>query len=146
MRFTAFVILMFSLSLVFWMLGYQSAFSAIIDDQSTGCADIGGLPQPCPQDLGSMIINFISKLLSDDELGLMVLGTIAVGTVASLFLGFGSMYIIPPMLLYVAAQWFILPLSFLVSPDLPAEIRIPLFILFNLLQLIMIVTFTRGGG
>lgn len=139
MRLTAYIVLMFSISAVLYFMGYRPA------------ALWNGMDQPLS--LQSILSNITSDILSGD--GLLRIGIIFAGvTFAALLAGFSAMYIIPLALLIVTLNYFILPTSFLYdtctaatcAAIIPPEIKIPLFALLNILLVLAVLNFVRGGA
>jgi hypothetical protein len=74
---------------------------------------------------------------------------IAVGAgVASAFLtGFAITYIFPMIIFMVVLNLFILPINFLVDPNIiPALIAYPILFIYNIITVLTLVTFIRSGS
>lgn len=133
MRLTAYILLLFSISLVFYLLGYTSLLNYYTEQQ-------GGT-----LDFMETLKTLTKAMLSDEGISIL-LGVAITGLVATLIGGFGAMYVFPIVMLLVFANYLLFPLSFLLDQTLPDIIKIPLVVLFNLLTLLTIITFVRGGG
>ena len=133
MRLTAYIILLFSISFVFYLLGYTNLLTYYAEQQG-GTLDFDGVLKTLTQ-----------AILSDEGLSIL-LGVAITGLVATLIGGFGAMYVFPIVMLLVFANYMLFPLSFLLDQSLPEIIKLPLIVLFNLLTLLTIITFVRGGG
>lgn len=133
MRLTAYVILLFSISLVFYLLGYTNLLSYYSQHQ-------GGT-----MDFVNLLKTLAQAILSDEGISIL-LGVAITGLVATLLGGFGAMYIFPILMLLTFANYLLFPLSFLLDQSLPDIVKLPLIVLFNLLTLLTIITFVRGGN
>ena len=74
-------------------------------------------------------------------------GLIGITIISSLLLGgtFIVVYVVPILILIAVADFFLLPTDFIFSDALPIEIRIVVFGFMNLMLVMTIVGFIRGG-
>jgi hypothetical protein len=133
MRLIAYTILLFSVSLMLYLLGYTNLLSYYAEQQ-------GG-----PMDFVGILKTLAKALLSDEGLSVL-LGVAITGLIATILGGFGAMYIFPMLTLLVFANYLLFPLSFLLDQDMPEIVKLPLVVFFNLLTLLTVITFVRGGG
>lgn len=150
MRLFSYIILLFSLSLVFFFLGYTSPLSAVLANQ--GCtqaqiaaAQAAGTSLNCIMDTQSFITALASNITSSTSLNTL-LGIAAVGFAISLLTGFTTIYLVPLIMLLVFLNYVVFPISFIADPLLPDFVKIPLFVFFNILTVMAMVSFIRGGN
>jgi hypothetical protein len=148
MRFETYVMLLFSLSVVFFFLGYQSPLMQVLNNQ--GCttaqiaaAEAAGTSLNCTITPSSFLSILASNMTSDNAIAAL-LGIAVIGA-AVLLSGFGAIYIIPLMMLLAFLNYVVFPISFIFDPALPALIKYPLVVFFNLLMILSVVSFTRGS-
>jgi len=98
-------------------------------------------------DIGAIITFIATQATSNPAMSVLIGMTLVAGTVGALFGGFGSMYIIPMIILAAILNWFVFPLGFIVGTGvLPDFLSVPLVVVFNVLMILAVVTFVRGGG
>lgn len=139
MRLTAYVILLFSFSLVGYWLGYQpigiSALQDLYNRQGTGPLDYVD------------VLRSIGTAMLDPNGPIGVLGIAALtGIAVALISGYAGLYVLPLLMLVVVLNIFIIPTSYIVSPLIPDLIKIPILVFLNLVIGLMLVQFIRGGG
>jgi len=143
MRLTAYLVLMLCISITFYWLGYSSAYSALKLTYDQQTALTGG----SAMDIGAIITFIATQATSNPAMSVLIGMTLVAGTVGALFGGFGSMYIIPMIILAAILNWFVFPLGFIVGTGvLPDFLSVPLVVVFNVLMILAVVTFVRGGG
>jgi hypothetical protein len=149
MRLASYLVLLFSLSLVFYFLGYQSPLMQLLNNQ--GCsqaqidaAEAAGTSLNCSLTVSSFLQVLASNMTSDNALGAL-LGIAVVGA-AVLLTGFGAIYIVPLLMLLAFFNYVVFPISFILDPALPPIIKYPLAVFFNLLTILAIVSFVRGNA
>ena len=153
MRLETYIMLMFSISIVFYFLGYQSPLLMVLTNQ--GCtqaqidaAEIAGTSLSCSITPASFLTVLASNMTIDNmtsDNAIAALLAIAVTGAAVLLSGFGAIYIIPLMMLLAFMNYVVFPISFIFDPLLPAIIKYPLIVFFNLLMILSIISFTRGS-
>lgn len=148
MRLETYIMLMFSISIVFYFLGYTSPLMMVLNNQ--GCtqaqidaAAIAGTSLSCSITPSSFLTVLASNMTSDNAIAAL-LGIAVIGA-AVLLSGFGAIYIIPLMMLLAFMNYVVFPISFIFDPLLPAIIKYPLIVFFNLLMILSIISFTRGS-
>lgn len=148
MRLATYVILLFALSVVFYFLGYQSPLMQLLSNQ--GCseaqiaaAEASGESLDCNLNPATFLQTLASNMVSDNALA-GLLGIAVIGAVA-LLTGFGAIYIIPLMMLLAFLNFVVFPISFIFDPMLPALIKYPIIVFFNIITILAIVSFTRGN-
>lgn len=134
MRFGAYIVLVISMSVVFYFLGYTSIASNLMNKQGDQF-----LSPQCPTDTPDCNTGVIDKII--------LLGGVALaGTaIASLIGGFGVLYIIPMLILMAILEYFIFPFSFIIDNSLDPMIGTPLILFLNMFTILSIVNFIRGG-
>jgi hypothetical protein len=148
MRLETYIMLLFSITIVFYFLGYQSPLMQVLTNQ--GCtqaqidaAALAGTSLNCSITPASFLTVLASNMTSDNAIAAL-LGIAVIGA-AVLLSGFGAIYIIPLMMLLAFMNYVVFPISFIFDPLLPAIIKYPLIVFFNLLMILSIVSFTRGN-
>lgn len=131
---STYMFLLFGVAIAFYLGGYQPLVFQSFDDE------IGS-----DQTLGESFINSLGAIFTDPTL-LAVLGITAV---SSFVLGgsqFSAVFIIPVFMLTVFANMFILPSTFFFDPSLPFFIKAVIGLFMNMLLMLAIVNFVKGGG
>ncbi|MDD3906561.1 MAG: hypothetical protein PHS46_08610 [Candidatus Omnitrophica bacterium] len=135
MRLGAYILLMFSITVVFYMMGYNSvALNALYAAQSGDTFDIATF-------LGHLAEG---ALAPQNAIG-TVLALIA-GAAATLIAGYAAIYIIPLAFLLMFLNLVVYPFSFVLDPAMPDMIKVPLVVFFNLLSIMAVLSFIRGGN
>jgi hypothetical protein len=144
-----YLVLIFSLAVVFYFMGYQSPLLEVLANQ--GCtqseleaAEAAGVSINCAMDVQSFVAKLASNITTDTSLQGLI-GVAIIGFAVSLLTGFATMYIIPLIMLMVFLNYVVFPISFIADPLLPDMVKIPLFVFFNLLGIMAIVSFVRGS-
>jgi hypothetical protein len=136
MRFESYVILLFSITLVFHLLGMGKPIVDLYPDGQFISLD-------------SIIPNLLSKISSSagmtDLLGqiAVVLGAVAVNVLLG---GFAAVYIVPMIIFSFFVHYFIFPLDFIFTMVVDDSAKVFIVIFFNILQIMALVQFTRGGN
>lgn len=76
-----------------------------------------------------------------------ILGVAALSIITPILIGgsFAVMYLIPILILFAVSNFLLLPTDFLLSTAMPTEIKLIIMGFMNLLLLLTIITFIRGG-
>jgi len=129
MRWGAFVLLLLSISLTLYFVGYRPIIN-VIEDKGESPLSIACETEDAFCDNQEVILGAIFLTL-----------TAAAGLTA-LVLGYSAIYIIPILLLMALLSFFIYPLDFLMgAPDI---IRYPVLAVFNVLSVLAVMDFVRG--
>lgn len=145
MRLASYVLLLFSISLMFYFMGYQAPLTGLLLNGQNG--------QPVS---AQGVINVIAQnIFNPAFVASVILITIGVG----LLTGFSAVYLIPALLLSVILNMVVLPNSSLYTDACmsaaneagsaicsQAQFSLPITILLNLLLLLTIAEYIRGGG
>jgi hypothetical protein len=135
MRLTNYIVFWTCVSIVFYFLGYPPAILNVLSAPFTPNGYL---------DLSKLLLSMFDSITTSS--GLAALGISALAALALTFLsGFGAIYIIPLFILIAVINVFVFPISFIVTPDLPAIIFLPLTLFFNVMLLLTAITFIRGG-
>jgi hypothetical protein len=131
-----YVFLLFGISLALYFIGYQSALFQILDCSPPTC-------NPSDQ----TAIDFLNRILTAITTNPAVLGLLGVSLVAPILLGgsFAVMYVIPVILILVASNFLLLPTSFLFDTAMPDPIKLIIIGFMEIMLLLTIMTFVRGG-
>ena len=142
MRLEVYIMLLFSISLVFYILGLNPAGMTMLYNQQTGkFLDVGTI-------LGSItsaILNGSSSTGPLTALGLAILASLA----AAYFVGFSALYIIPIIILIGVLNYLTYPMALLVTnANDPVTMTwyVPFVVFMNLLEILTMWTAIRGGG
>ena len=146
MRLTAFVIMMFSISLVMYFMGFQSPILYLWNNQGGTYMQPQCVATNNSACLQSGAANIVGNALvpGGDTILAGLTGLALVGVVASLLGGFSAVYILPLLIVSAVLGYLILPVSMLFSLAMPDVVRIPLIVLYNILVVITVVGFVRG--
>ncbi len=140
MRFGAYVMLMFCISLVFYIIGYRSiALMTLYNNQAAVSNADGSIDY-----LRFVGVIVTSAITPQNALGLVVVGIAAAAT--TLLLGFAAIYIIPIAMLLLVMNYLLYPFSFVFDPSMPDIVKIPLYVFFNLMTMLAVMSFARGGN
>jgi hypothetical protein len=139
MSLQTYVFLLFGISIALFFAGYKPLMFSMLQCDTT---------QPtCNPDVNygyNAINNLFNSLLNAPTL----LGIIGVTAITGVLLGgsFGVVYTIPIIIVVVTLSNFILlPTDFLLDVSLPWEIKAIMIGFFNLLLLLALISFIRGG-
>lgn len=131
MRFVAYTILLFSIAVVLYYMGY----GPIVDIFNQR----GGSPISisCPSD---------NLFCSDTTVifGAIIFVILSAGAFVALISGFSSMYVVPLLILMAVLNFVIFPFNFIMSA--PSELSIPVIVLMNVLTVLAVINFVRGGA
>jgi hypothetical protein len=150
MRFSAYVLFLLAISIPMYMfgetnmVGYFTSNKTISLNNTNTTYSLGNstLPMTCPsgdiycqgtQDQPSLLWGFIAVLLA--------------AAILTIFLqGFAAVYIIPALFLVTFINVVVLPYSFIFDPAMPDLIKMPLVALLNIITVLAVVDFIRGGA
>lgn len=138
MRLTAYVILLFSLMVSAYFLGYQPIGLTILDQIYNTQGGQGLTLQTIFTAMANATLDSQGTISAA-----LALGAIAAVT-TSLAVGFSSIYILPMVILIGIFNLLVFPFSFLL--DMPQVIAVPIVVLFNILTVLTVTNFIRGGG
>jgi hypothetical protein len=133
MKFTAYILMMLSLSIVFYFAGYHSPLEQLLFGQYQSSDTQAYQPLSPIVIVAAIFIAFAGAAIA-----------------VSFLTGFSAMYIIPALLLSTFLVFMVFPTSLLIntaifpSPDYDL-VRIPLLAIFNIFTLLSILNFVRGG-
>lgn len=135
MRFAAYIVLLFSISVMFWMFGYPSAIMYLYTQSAEEATDPAAL------------IFLMASNLLNSEAGIVLLGLTGVAVILAAFLsgGFIAMFIVPMIIMMAVLNFLVFPLSFLFDASLPMEIRVIGVLFFNMLTVLATLSFVRGS-
>lgn len=131
MRFVAYVILLFSISLVLYYMGYGPIVSIF------GTRGAEPLSISCPQD---------DVFCTDTTvvIGAMIFIILSAGVLVTLVSGFSSFYIVPLLLLIAVLNFVVFPFNFIMSA--PSSLAVPVMVFMNILTVLAVLNFVRGGA
>lgn len=140
MRFGAYILFMFSIVLVFYLMGYKSAaMTELYNQQADVSAADGSID--IPLFLAGMAE---SALAPQNFISLVIIAIAAAAT--TLILGYAAIYIIPIAMLIFIMNYVVFPFAFILDPSTPDMIRIPVTVFLNLITMMGILSFVRGGN
>lgn len=132
MRFSAYILLIFCISMSLYFIGYDNIISHF---QEKGHSPI---ILNCQED--DPFCNDNTVIIGS------IIATIGLATaIATLVSGYSAIYILPIILLLGILNFVVFPLDFLMSIEDPL-IRFPVLGLFNLLLIISFLDFVRGNA
>lgn len=155
MRLSVYVMLMFALAFSFYMMGFRAP---AFNDQSA-LSTLGGQQKNMTGgssffSYDAVITSLISGVTSGSTISQIlnpaaVLTGVVIG--ATLLLsGFSAIYILAALMLVLFLNAMVFPTSMLLTPEIMASVgdpfSLPLAILFNILLILAVLSFTRGGG
>jgi hypothetical protein len=165
-RFGAYILLTMSIGISLWFFGITTPVTLILGIQPNG---VGGAYDPTgvgvyqgkPFELSNFVQN-IGQLMSSTGAITQLLGITAVVIGVTALTGFSSMYFIPVALLLFMVNYVAMPVSSDVlnascmhatdptacvnaGGGLPAFIYYPILLIFNMLTIMAIISFIRGG-
>jgi hypothetical protein len=144
MRLSTYLALLFSISLVFYLMGFPTVASIVAESGSSPLSIMG---------VGDSdeVINDISTNSGSSQntiLGVIFGGTvfIAVG-ILSLILGFSAIYIIPLLILIGMLNYFVFPIGIIfASAEMPEVLSVSILFFYNFITVMAIITFVRGNS
>jgi hypothetical protein len=143
MRLTNYLFLIFSISVIFHLAGYQSAIPLFNTGEGVMNQSINGSK---PIVLQTDLISSLGRIISTPEgLGLVgiIIGSAIVTTVLG---GFGTVYIAPMIMLFFVLDLFAFPVFSLATDGLTSFLALPIVVLLNILGVLAVLSFVRGGG
>lgn len=132
MELRAYVFLLFGSMLIFYLLGYTAPVIYLL-------SNMGG-----ESTAWEFVINQMLKIFTDPTF-LTIIGVSAVATILTSG-NYSVMFVFPIMLLYIIANVFFLPTSFILESQIPLEIKTIFLAYFNLLLYLGAIQFVRGGS
>jgi len=137
MRFGAYIMLLFSINLIFYAMGYHSyGIAQVFSAQGSNWLTMDGI-----------ITGLTNAILNPSPAILTVMAGITIAAIASLLLGFSAIYIIPLVMLFALLNYFAFPLSIIDAHDpMLGTFGMVIVVFLNLLSLLAITSFVRGGG
>ena len=142
MRFSSYIIFLTCVGIVLYFMGYTPLVS-IFNEKGTGLVTL-----TCQLPDTAISIQSLDQLQPNCDSQTVVMGAIfmlitVVAIIVGLITGFSALYIIAAVILMAVVDFFVFPMSFLLSaPDL---IRYPSLVLYNALTVLAAVSFIRGG-
>lgn len=144
MRLSTYLALLFSISLVFYLMGFPTVAS-MVEAKGGDPLSIMGVGD------SDDVINDISTNSGSSQntiLGVIFGGTvfIAVG-ILSLILGFSAIYIIPLLILIGMLNYFVFPIGIIfASAEMPEVLSVSILFFYNFITVMAIITFVRGNS
>jgi len=144
MRLSTYLALLFSISLVFYLMGFPTVAS-MVEAKGGDPLTIMGVGD------SDDVINDISTNSGSSQntiLGVIFGGTvfIAVG-ILSLILGFSAIYIIPLLILIGMLNYFVFPIGIIfASAEMPEILSVSILFFYNFITVMAIITFVRGNS
>lgn len=151
MRFSAYVLLLLAISISLYFLGYKSIVMDFLTPKTafsgngtsiTYTPGTQAIPISCPT--GN---TYCSGQPNDaNPMWFFFLILLGAGGFTALLLGFSAMFVIPAFILLAIANLVIMPYSFITQSGMPLFISVPLMVIFNIITVLAIVDFLRGGA
>lgn len=152
MRFATYVMLMFFLSVGFYLAGFRaegmSALERLAGQQGT-YAGTSGFVSP-----DTTLTKLTGSTAKPDATVSQIIPTIGAALVVGGLLaisGFAAIYILAAVMLVVFLNLFIFPTSYIFTPDLMTNgfgetFSLPIKVFFNILLVLAVLSFVRGGN
>lgn len=131
MRLTGYILLLFSISLVLYYLGYGPIINIFTER--------GAQPLSITCETGETFCTDSTVVL-----GAIIAVTLGASVLVTLVAGFSAIYIVPLLLLIALLNFVMFPFDFIMSA--PEAISIPILTLFNILTVLAVLNFVRGGA
>lgn len=131
MRFVAYVIMLFSFSVILYYMGYGPIIT-IFEEKGAAPLSIS-----CPA--GNPFCTDTTVVI-----GAMIFIILSAGILVTLVSGFSSFYIVPLLLLIAVLNFVIFPFNFIMSA--PTELAVPVMVFMNILTVLAVLNFVRGGA
>jgi len=157
MRFGAYVVLLFSISLVLYFMGYTSVVSQYgslsgLNTSTNSTSNLVGITcdsGKLPTGGGNQTAIDYVQAQKDCPSNQFVFGAlffVLIGAAAIIVFvsGFSAIYIVPLLILMAIMQFFVMPMSFILDASIPVEIRVALIVFFNMLTVLASIHFIRG--
>lgn len=142
-RFSTYAIFMSVLTILLYFMGLPTMYSVLSQSQSW---DKGAVNPTCYNDpLCSQAQN---KTNSQSFVGavLIILGAAGV-FLAGFLLGFSAIYVLAMVILVAILNFFVFPIGIFITPEIiDPYLGIPLMFLFNVIEVLAITDFVRGGA
>jgi len=142
MRLSYYFVLIFTMQLGLYLIGYQAPLMQLFTNQSGSMSGAG-------------LLNTLASAVTSDA-GVVTLLGLAGLVLASLFLGFSAMFIIPLSILLAISNLFVFPTQFLFGASCgafapgstcqPPFFVLPILIIMNMLLVFAYVEFVRGAS
>jgi hypothetical protein len=141
---TTYVMLMFGISIAFFLAGQPPLFFSFLNCVSTGNAETDALA--CnPGNLGLNFINLLATGIGNPAT-LIVFGFATIMTIITRGTSFGAIYLFPIAMILLLQNLFVTPAAFFGSNafGMPAILGAIIIGFFNLLLLLTILNFIKG--
>lgn len=137
MRLSAYLILLFSVGLILYFMGYAPIIN-IFNAKGASPLSIS-----CPNTDKYCQQNNATN--TGVVLGASILAILGATALGSLIIGYSAIFIIPIVLLIGLLNFFVFPLNFMMDPSFPDIIKYPVLAFFNILTVLAVLNFVRGG-
>lgn len=142
-----YVILMFSITLIGWWMGATTVAGEF--NKAMIAPQCNNMQNQFSTDINSTTAqNALNNCATDNNsfFGRLLWSVLILGGALIYFVtGFSTIYILPLALLIAVFNYFILPNGIIYNPAIPDMISLPLITLYNMLLILTIMTFVRGG-
>jgi hypothetical protein len=140
-----YISILFAITLVFYLGGYTPIGTQLLEvtgnGNNSGILDVASSGE---------IDNTINPTTEDESqkavLTTMMLTIGGAVVLLSFLLGFSAIYIIPLLMLFSILNFFVFPMSAVLDPMMPIEIKVILIFFYNTITVMACITFIRGGN
>lgn len=154
MRFSAYVLFLVSISLPLYMVGYTNVVNEFLSPKqitSTGTEfTLGNQTLSISCSSGDPYCQNTPSSSNISIMWLLFAILLGAGVLAALLGGFSAMYIIPALIIIAIVNLVVMPYSFLFDPSIPESVFnflfIPLIAIFNIITVLAVIDFVRGGA
>ena len=148
--------LLFCLGFVFYAIGYSNIVNLFEQNAGeTGSRNIHVTNSTDPVSVNSLIYDFTGENLPGDiqntdfVIGAIIVALTLGGGAAILLNNFSTIYVTPLLILVaiLGLNVFIFPIDFIFAGDvMPVILKLPIVALFNMLTILAVIDFIRGGA
>lgn len=139
MRFSTYAIFMTVLTLILYFMGLPTVASMLYSSNSWG----GAINPTCNND----------PLCSGTQNSTSIVGVILFGiglagvALAGFLLGFSAIYVLALVIVVAILNFFVFPIGIFITPEIiDPYIGLPILFFFNVLEVLAITDFVRGGA
>lgn len=138
-RFSTYALFMTALTIILYFMGSPSIITALQASNSWGSA----INPTCDNDPLCA-----SKSNNNSIVGAMLAGVALAGVaLAGFLLGFSAIYVLALVIVIAILNFFVFPIGIFITPEvIDPYIGFPLLFLFNVIEVLAITDFVRGGA
>lgn len=138
-RFSTYVLFMTVLTIVLYLMGLPTIMQVVGGSYSWGAP----INETCDND------PLCSNTSNSSSIVGLIVGAIGLAGIAlaGFLLGFSAIYVLAMVIVIAILNFFVFPIGILITPEIvPTFIGFPLIFLFNVIEVLAITDFVRGGA